>query len=536
MKSKMLILILLMTSFFELSARIDFDTVKVRLNTPRNTIITHYKYLESESYLPSIAFKGLNTSRLDRQKGIELAIKLKKIFSGRALVMNYNSHPNEPDYFDTITGRAVYYPFREYQDIYLEKIGNKWLYSEETVANIPAIYSQLYPLDLRQYVERLPVFFTSEFLFGMQVWQIICLLILLSLTLVTSKIIKIFLIWVFRISVRKAKINEFFEMFIKPIVAGASAVISLIAAYNFLPIIELPLNVNVFFKYVYKIILLVLLVVISFRVINFVFEKLHVLARERKNKLQENLIPFFRSVFKFVVLIIGTIAALLSLGIDIIPLLAGLSIGGLAIALAAQETIKNIFGSLTIFADRPFDVGDWIIYEDHQGIVQKIGIRSTTIRTFNDSLITVPNGKLMDLTIDNMGKREFRKYETYLDLVYNTPIELMQAFVEGIRRIILEHPLTRKDQCLVFFAGFEASSLQIYVRTWFAVPDIESEYRARDEILFKILDLGRNIGIEFAYPTQTLHIEEFPEKEGIRTEFKINNEELKQRLEKYFDK
>lgn len=536
MKSKVLILILILGGFFELSAQIDADTVKVRLNSPRNAIITHYQYLENATYLPNIAYRALYAPGFDRNKTIILAKKLKKIFTGRALVMNYNTHPNETDYIDTLSGRAIYYPFRQYQDIYLEKIGNRWLYSAETVSNIPKIYSKIYPLDLRQYAEKLPSWFTSEFLFGLELWQILSLFLLLLFSFVIWKIIKVCLIWIFRISVRKAKINELFDKFIKPIVAGASAVITLLSAYNFLPIIELPLNVNVFFKFIYKLVLLILLIIISFRIINFVFEKLYVLATDRKNKLQENLIPFFRSVLKFVVIIIGVIAVLLSLGFDILPLLAGLSIGGLAIALAAQETIKNIFGSLTIFADRPFDVGDWIIYEGHQGIVQKIGIRSTTIRSFNDSLITVPNGRLMDLTIDNMGKREFRKYETNLDLVYNTPIELMQAFVEGIRRIILEHPLTRKDQYFVFFSGFAASSLQIYVRTWFIVPDIEGEYKARDEILFRILDLGRIIGVEFAYPTQTLHIEEFPEKHGIRTEFSINNVELKNRLENFFSK
>ena len=94
----------------------------------------------------------------------------------------------DQDYIDTLSGRAIYYPFRQYQDIYLEKIGNRWLYSEETVSNIPKIYSKIYPLDLRQYAEKLPSWFTSEFLFGLELWQILSLLLLLLFSFVIWKI------------------------------------------------------------------------------------------------------------------------------------------------------------------------------------------------------------------------------------------------------------------------------------------------------------------------------------------------------------
>ena len=141
--------------------------------------------------------------------------------------------------------------------------------------------------------------------------------------------------------------------------------------------------------------------------------------------------------------------------------MATLSIGGLAFALAAQDTIKNFFGSLMIFVDKPFQVGQWITAPGIDGTVEEVGLRSTRIRTFSNSLIYVPNGKLADATIDNHGLRAYRRFSTQLAITYDTPPELIEVFVEGLRKIVLDHPTTWKDNFHIYMNDLNSHSLDI---------------------------------------------------------------------------
>jgi len=534
MKTFTLGIFLLMISCLNLAADINKDTIKVRLSNPRDAVMMHYKYLQEDSYFPEISAKALFLEGQDRKKGKSLALKLKKIFDGRALLIVYSGLSSDPNYIDSTSGRSVFYPFNNHKDIYLEKIGKKWKYSKETVSGIPETYKKLYPFDLQIYVENFPEFFRYQVFFGLEFWHLLSLIILAIAGYLLRQLIRFVVRFILILIFSKTRYKDFLDKHLRPTARTISSITALIIIFQFVPVLQLPIEVHVVADVSYKLIFAILIIVLSFRITDYLHDRLIDVYTNKNNKLRVNLLPFFRTVLKTVVVIIGILGILINLGFDIWPWLAGLSIGGLAIALAAQETIRNIFGSVTIFADRPFDVGDWIIYENFEGTVEEIGIRSTTIRTFNNSIITVPNGKLMDVTIDNMGKREFRRYETYLDMVYNTPVNVIDAYIKGIKRIIENHPDTRKDLYYVYFFGLAASSIQIYVRLWLKVVDFDLELKARHEILQQILELGRTLGVEFAYPTQTLHVEEFPEKKGIRTDLTVRDEELNEKMESFF--
>jgi MscS family membrane protein len=202
----------------------------------------------------------------------------------------------------------------------------------------------------------------------------------------------------------------------------------------------------------------------------------------------------------------GTLAILQSLNISILPLLTGLSIGGLAFALAAQDTIKNFFGSVMIFIDKPFQIGHWITTDGVDGTVEEVGLRSTRIRTFSNSLVTVPNGKLADATINNHGLRVYRRFYTTLSINYDTPPALIEVFIDGLKEIVNQHPDTNPDHNNIFFNDMGAHSLNIMFYIFFEVPDWSSELKAKHEILLEILKLGNALKVNFAFPTQTLHI------------------------------
>ena len=196
-----------------------------------------------------------------------------------------------------------------------------------------------------------------------------------------------------------------------------------------------------------------------------------------------------------------------SLGLPAYSILAGLGVGGLAVALAAQQTVANLLASLIIMFERPFTVGDWVKLPGVEGIVEAVGFRSTRIRTFHDSLVTIPSGELINSTIDNMQLRAYRLVDSVLNITYDTPLEKIESFVAGIKQILISHPATRKDNIRVVFFDLGPSSLDIQLRFFLKAPDRATEFEERQRILLDILRLAEAQGVQFAFPTQTLHIE-----------------------------
>ncbi|MBT5095065.1 MAG: mechanosensitive ion channel family protein, partial [Halobacteriovoraceae bacterium] len=231
-------------------------------------------------------------------------------------------------------------------------------------------------------------------------------------------------------------------------------------------------------------------------------------ARESDNKFDDILAPLFRKTAKFFVVAIGFIFIGDSLTLDMKSIIAGLGIGGLAFALAAKDTIGNIFGSLTVLLDRPFRIGDWVHIDGTvEGMVEEVGLRSTRIRTFYDSLITLPNGRLTNAHIDNYGQRKYRRFTTKVGVQYDTSPEKLEEFCQGIRQIIKDHEFTRKDYFHVYFNGFNNSSLDILVYVFWQVPNWAKELEEKHRFLMDILKLGNKMGIDFAFPTQTIHLQ-----------------------------
>ena len=224
-----------------------------------------------------------------------------------------------------------------------------------------------------------------------------------------------------------------------------------------------------------------------------------------KSRLDEILVPLVSRAMKIVLVVIGMIMILQSFGFSAVGIISGMGIGGIAIALAAQNTIANLFGSVTVLMDRPFVIGDWIVTNNIEGEVEVVGLRSTRIRTFYNSLVTVPNNVLTTAIIDNMGRRHFRRYKTMLGVQYDTPPDRIEAFCEGIKELILSYNFTRKDKFSVEAYEFSASSIDILLNCFFLVPDTAAEYKARSTLILDILRLAEKMDVRFAFPTQTIY-------------------------------
>jgi MscS family membrane protein len=233
-----------------------------------------------------------------------------------------------------------------------------------------------------------------------------------------------------------------------------------------------------------------------------------VIAQERllASSIDSQLIRLMLRLITFIVAIAILIAGADRIGLPAYSVLAGLGIGGFAVALAAQQTIANLIGSLIIMIEKPFKVGDSIKLKSTEGVVESVGFRSTRIRTTYNSLVTIPSSQVVSSTIDNMALRDYRQIKVDLNLTYNTPIEKIKAFIEGIKQILESHPDTRKDNFQVFFYQFGSHSLDISVEFFLQVPIRMDELNERQRIFLDILRLSEVIGVQFAFPTQTLHI------------------------------
>tara|TARA_B100001123_G_scaffold407887_1_gene500526 strand:- start:23271 stop:24533 length:1263 start_codon:yes stop_codon:yes gene_type:complete len=276
----------------------------------------------------------------------------------------------------------------------------------------------------------------------------------------------------------------------------------------------------------------VALVVLGFRGIDILTDVLQRRAEKTVSRIDDQLVPLVNTTLKGLVVLLGALFVLGNLGVNVTSLLAGLGLGGLAVALAAQDTIRNLLGGVTIFADRPFQVGDWVVVDEIEGTVEHVGFRSSRIRTFYNSVVSVPNARIVDTHVDNMGLREWRRYKTTLAIAYHSTPSQVQAFVEGVRALIRSNPGMRKDYYIVEFHGFGAASLDILVYCFINAPNWNDELRTRHILNLDIMRLAEDLGVEFAFPTQTLHVASMPSPEqDVSREH--DREQLKRIIEGY---
>ena len=351
-------------------------------------------------------------------------------------------------------------------------------------------------MSIQQYIETLPQFFMSDI-----VWGVLTFTALLFIGFIVSYTLSR---WIFfLLPFLKQKDCKGLRFWIPQSLFALSALlIHTVIPYNF------PLITKIFQIYMG--------VAVLFLLQNALSPLIHWL---QENKLKEYsqhraFFAFFRKTLSFLIFIVGGLMIIQNLGYNVTSILAGLGLGGLAVALAAKDTLSNIFGSLVILFDRPFVVGDWIHFDKVEGTVESIGFRSTQIKTFYDSVISVPNFTIANAQIDNMGKRKFRRTRFTLGITYSTPPEKIQSFIKEIQNIIQKHPKTKKDYYQVSFSGYADSSLNIFVNFFLQVANWNEELQFRQDVFLEILKLAQTLQVEFAFPSQSLYIEKMNNLHG----------------------
>jgi MscS family membrane protein len=224
------------------------------------------------------------------------------------------------------------------------------------------------------------------------------------------------------------------------------------------------------------------------------------------NPSARSLVALLRNFAKAFVAVGGILATLAAFGYPVTTVLAGLGIGGVALAFGAQKTVENLFGSVALAVDQPFRLGDFVKIEDFVGNVERIGMRSTQVRTLDRTLITLPNGMLADMRIEDYASRDRIRLSTTIGVVYGTTRAQLERIIAGMEQVLRGHPRIWPDTVVVRFVGFGASSLDIEVMAWFVTTDYNVFRDCQQEVLFGFMRVVEEAGSSFAFPTRTVHL------------------------------
>jgi len=519
MKKLLLFLLVLSTSL------IAQEKVKVDLSSPNSTIYTHLYFLQPDSYEPDKAAKVIYGYESDEAQ--KIAIKIKQILDGKGLRVDFSKVPKDVNYSDTIGAKAVnryvLFPYQMPQ-VYVEQIGNKWYYSRETVNNIDEIYNSVYPWFSEKLQQIIPKIGHERFL-KIELWQFLGMLILIVIgTLlfyllhkVVYYLLKKIQFWIIHKS--NHKINSALKKLSRPIV--------LLVLMGFikimLPSLLLHLDVNAYLFLGLDIMTTVFWIYVFLKLVQVVMSIYSDYAESTHHKLDDQLVPILNNFLTGIVIFIGLLKLLTLFGIEPGAIIAGASIGGLAVALASQDTVRNLIGTIMIFLDKPFHIGDWIEAGAVVGTVEAVGFRSTRVRAADTSIYQIPNSSLSEMVVNNKGLRAYRRYTTNLGIRYDTPPALIEAFIKGVRKIIELHPNTRDEAFNVEFTGFGDSALLILVNVYFKALDWNTEQSSKHSLHMAILKLAGEMEVEFAFPSSTVMIEQFPEKKSLAASYNIDD-------------
>lgn len=271
--------------------------------------------------------------------------------------------------------------------------------------------------------------------------------------------------------------------------------------------LSLPESLDKYLTVIFKLIFainVIRLVYLSMNSLGFVIQGW---ASKTESTIDDQLAPLATKTLKVLVIIIGFLVILQNFGVNVTALLAGLGLGGVAIAFAAQDTVANVFGTITILLDSPFKLGDRIKVADVDGIVEEVGFRSTRIRTFYNSIVSIPNSVVAKEKIDNLSLRNnIFRFRTILGFTYNAKPADIEKFIDHLHYSLKQDPRIDPTRTLVHFNEFAESSLNVLVQFHFKIDDPALELKFQENYLFQIHQLATQNNLDFAFPSRTVYM------------------------------
>jgi MscS family membrane protein len=486
------------------------EETAVAPDSPRASLAAYFSLCRSGRYDEAARYLGVDASETAR--GPELARKLKAVLDRRLWVDLDSVSPVSagqpgdglPPRVDQIG--ALPGPEGREQPVRLVRVeddnGARWVFSRGTVSRVDAWYGAL---EGRWVREHLPEVLLRPGPGEVLLWQWIALPFVGLLAWAIGRVLAAIILAVLsHVSARTDTTWD--DALVARLRGPVASACALAAAYGLLPWLELTPPAHGLLREVLDAAVVVTVFWAMWRAVDVAGQALAQSPWGRESASARSLLSIGVRAGKVAVAALGVVAGLAQLGYPVASLVAGLGLGGLAFALAAQKTVEHLFGSVSLAVDQPFRVGDFVKVEDFVGTVEEIGLRSTRIRTLDRTLVSIPNGRLADMRLESFTARDRMRLACTIGVEYGTRLAQMREVLEGLERVLREHPKIWPDAVVVRFKEFAASSLDIEVMAWFQTSQWSEFQLIRQEVLLQFMAVVEGAGASFAFPTRTVHV------------------------------
>jgi len=482
-------------------------------DTPRGTVLGFIKAVDSENFERAVQYLDTRASPKAAQK---LARDLKEILDRRLSAANIDLLSTKPegrinDDLPLNIDRVGQVPRAgSPTDILLERVQRGdhlvWLFSARTLASVPVMHKELRP----SWIERvLPGSWLEVRILDITVGQWILLVLGIPLVLGLAWLLNRLLARVFRVAlfrITQERTDEELRATAGPLrLLAAALALAVWASWATLPVLT-----RVFWHRIAVAAAIVGLAWLLLRLVDIAahLTQIHLLAGALTGRLAVN--QLLRRVAKVAVVLTGGLALLFLGGINLTAALAGLGIGGIAVALAAQRTLENFFGGIMIISDQPVRVGDFCKIGDISGVVEDIGLRSTRVRTIDCTVVSIPNAQTAAVNVENFGVRDRILFRTTIGLRYETRPEQLRYVLAELRRLLYGHPMVDNQSARIRFVRFGASSLDLEIFAYVLTADSVGFLEVQEDLLLRIMDVIETGGTSIALPSCTTYFARDP--------------------------
>lgn len=383
-----------------------------------------------------------------------------------------------------------------------DESGNEiWLFSSQTLDNLPVLAGEL---EENQIESHLPAFFVTEQIFSTPLWRWAAFILLIPIALALAWVLvgllnagrSVWLHWR-----RHPVLRDFYQAVAPP----ARFILTVILHWIGISLLGFSLLFRDFYRRFAGLALALGVVWLMIRLINRWAEQARLRALEGPGYQSAAIILLGQRILKVVAVVVAVLATLSILGVDITAVMAGLGIGSIAIAFAAQKTLENLLGGMSILGDQVIRVGEACRIGEYEGTVEDISLRSTRIRTLAGSELSVPNGQLANMNVENLSRRDKRWFHAKFGLRQETSPEQLRSLLEKMRALLRGHPKVDPNAARVRFVGFGESSLDVEIDCNVLIRDLHEFFAAREELYLAIMDLIAQAGTGLASPARIVY-------------------------------
>ncbi len=311
--------------------------------------------------------------------------------------------------------------------------------------------------------------------------------------------------WLRRLSARTQ--NQWDDVIISVLDAPMRYLMVAVILAASVQLINLKQTVGVFINHVASTLVIIAVFLIIYRVGSRITQTPLSLRRVTSLRVEEPILPFLRTGLRFLLIALTLVIIIEEWGYNVNGLIAGLGVGGLAVALAAQDTLANLFGFSTIVGDSPFVEGEYIVNESATGTVEKVGLRSTRIRQIDQALVTVPNSKLAATPITNWSRLSKRQMNVIIGVNYETSSDAMRTLLHRLREMLKSREKVDAESVVVIFKKFGDNALEILIRCYILLPDWTEFHLEQEQIFLDMMDIMQEMGVRIAFPSRSIYIE-----------------------------